>query len=104
MDYYFENPNGDTNENISFSQIKKAISALKEINDEHSAFWVGDKEGIAVIEIHKSLKLFIFIEAQEAQFDIQLKNEKEAEEIFKLFLSGKLNSILKIINEKKKNL
>jgi hypothetical protein len=101
MDYYFENPNGDTNENISFSQIKKAISNLKEINDEHSAFWVGDNEGIAVIEVHKSLKLFIFIEAQETQFEIQLENEKEAEGIFKLFLSGKLDSIIKIINEKK---
>ena len=38
----------------------------------------------------------------ETILNIQLKNEKEAEEIFQLFLLGKLKSILKIIHEKKK--
>jgi hypothetical protein len=100
MEFYFENPWGDSKENVSLQYVKFAIAGLKEMDEEHGAFWIGDEEGAATLEIHKSLKIFVLIEDEGYENSTFLDNEKEAEQLFQLFFENKLREIREFIDQK----
>lgn len=53
---------GDSVENATFDDIKSAIEETIRMDEEHGAFWVGHMENEFVLEVHKNLDLFLFME------------------------------------------
>ena len=92
---YLQRAWSDSIESISIDEVKKAISEVQEIDDEHGAFWVGiwDEEEY-ILEADKNLNLIgVFGTESGEQVKFKAKNWKEVEELFELFLDGQLETV-----------
>ncbi|CAG5080942.1 hypothetical protein [Parvicella tangerina] len=98
---YIQYAAGYDKDNISKSDIEKALNDLTEMDDEHGAFWIGiygaDTEEF-VIEFHKSLTLFGNF-GEEENYKIKLDEIESAKEFFFLLLNGEIDEL----REKLKN-
>lgn len=98
---YIQYAAGYDKDNISKSDIEKALNDLTEMDDEHGAFWIGvysaDTEEF-VIEFHKSLTLFGNF-GEDENYKIKLDKIESAKEYFFLFLNGEIDEL----REKLKN-
>jgi hypothetical protein len=71
METYLQTAWGDQWDNVNMNILKEAIEGIKNMDDEHGAFWVGViKEEESVLEVHKDLELFAVFEDE---FGIQYK-------------------------------
>ncbi len=52
----------DSVENATFDDIITAIEETIRMDEEHGAFWVGHMENDYVLEVHKILTCFLFME------------------------------------------
>jgi c-di-GMP-binding flagellar brake protein YcgR len=88
---------GYQKDNIDMTAIKKAISDIQYMDDEHGAFWVSvvveDYEN--VIEANKSLT--IWIQMEDESYDFQAPNWDEVQTLYELLLAGKFDEIKTIV-------
>ena len=94
---YIQYAAGYDKDDISKSDIEKALKDLTEMDDEHGAFWVGvygaDTREF-VLEIHKSLSLFGNF-GEDENYKIQIQNLDSSKEYFDLLLSGSIEELKK---------
>ena len=94
IENYIQYLEGYNKDNITFSDIEKAIIEINETDDEHSVFWVsvisdGDFEN--VIEASKSLDLIITFDKISTKY--KAKGWNEVKELYKLLLEEKFDLI-----------
>ena len=96
---YIQKAGGDSAENVSISDIKKAILELPKMDDEHGAFWVGifgPEIDEVVLEIHKDLTLIgNFDGTAENELKVIAENWTEVELNYELLLKGELTELKK---------
>jgi hypothetical protein len=80
--------------------VRTAIEELKNMDDEHGAFWVGlVKNDESILEVHKNLKLVgIFEDEPEIEYKGQGTNWTEIESMFETFLADKMDIIKTKLN------
>lgn len=90
---YIQYASGYQKYNISEADITKALADVREMDDEHAAFWVSvitDDEN--VIEVNKDMKISVMMEGREIKY--QATNWTEVEELYKLLLSQKFEALM----------
>jgi hypothetical protein len=92
METYLQTAWGDQWDNVDMNIVRTAIKGIKEMDDEHGAFWVGlMKEEENVLEVHKDLELFgVFEEEPGIQYKGRGKDWNEIEKLFETFLADKM--------------
>ena len=78
IENYIQYLEGYNKDNITFSDIEKAIIEINETDDEHSVFWVSvisDDDFENVIETSKSLDLIITFDKKVILLDNKLKRD-----------------------------
>ncbi|MFV0158379.1 hypothetical protein OBK24_07925 [Empedobacter falsenii] len=91
---YIQYLEGYNKDNITFSDIEKAIIEINETDDEHGTFWVSvisDDDFENVIETSKSLDLIITFDEIGTKY--KAKNWNEVKELYKLLLEEKFDLI-----------
>ena len=94
IENYIQYLEGYNKDNITFSDIEKAIIEINETDDEHSVFWVSvisDDDFENVIEASKSLDLIITF--NEISTKYKAKDWNEVKELYKLLLEEKFDLI-----------
>ncbi|MGV0978444.1 hypothetical protein [Empedobacter falsenii] len=94
IENYIQYLGGYNKDNITFSDIEKAIIAINETDDEHGIFWVSvisDDDFENVIETSKSLDLIITFD--EIGIKYKAKDWNEVKELYKLLLEEKFDLI-----------
>lgn len=98
---YIQYAAGYDKDDITISDINKALIDLTNMDDEHGGFWIGvygaDTDEF-VLELHKSLTLFGNF-GEEENYKITLDKIEEAKEYFNLLLNGEIGEL----REKLKN-
>ena len=92
---YLQRAWSDSIDSISITDVQKAISEIREMDEEHGAFWVGicDEEEY-ILEADKNLNLIgVFGTESDEQFKFKAKSWEEVEELFNLFLDGRLEAV-----------
>lgn len=91
---YIQYAAGFNKDNITQTDIDKALIDLTQMDNEHGGFWVGvygaDTDEI-VLELHKSLVLFGKL--GDDDFKIQLDNIDESRDYFDLLLNGMIDEL-----------
>ena len=92
---YIQYAAGFDKDDITKTDIERAIKDLLKMDDEHGAFWVGvygsDTEDY-VLEIHKSLTLFGNF-GEEENYKIQLKSADLIIDYYDLLINGKIDEL-----------
>ncbi|MDH0675436.1 MULTISPECIES: hypothetical protein [Empedobacter] len=94
IENYIQLLEGYNKDNITFSDIEKAIIEINESDDEHGIFWVSiisDDDFENVIETSKSLDLIITF--NEISTKYKAKDWNEVKELYKLLLEEKFDII-----------
>lgn len=94
IENYIQYLGGYNKDNITFSDIEKAIIEINETDDEHGVFWVSviSEDGFEnVIETSKSLDLIITFD--EASTKYKAKNWNRVKELYELLLEKKFDLI-----------
>ena len=94
IENYIQYLEGYNKDNITFSDIEKAIIEINETDDEHSVFWVSvisDDDFENVIETSKSLDLIITFDEISTKY--KAKDWNEVKELYKLLLEEKFDLI-----------
>ncbi|TVZ51676.1 hypothetical protein [Dokdonia sp. Hel_I_53] len=98
---YIQYAAGYDKDNITESDLEKALNDLPEMDDEHGGFWIGvygaDKDEF-VLELHKCLTLFGNF-GEEENYKIQLNHLDAAKDYYNLLLGGRIDEL----KEKLKN-
>ena len=101
METYLQWASGDSLDAVSLQDIQNAIAAIKELDDEHGAFWVGmiEEEEI-VLETHKDLTVIgIFPQSGGEEISRQLRNWSEVEHLYTLFLDCNFEVVKSILTK-----
>ncbi|HYI78085.1 MAG TPA: hypothetical protein VEW65_10740 [Chryseolinea sp.] len=103
METYLQTAWGDQWENVDMTIVKMAIKGIKEMDDEHGAFWVGlMKEEENVLEVHKDLELFgVFEDDPGIQYKGRGKDWSEIAKLFETFLAGKIDIVKSKLSKEK---
>ncbi len=92
---YIQYAAGFDKDNVTSSDIDKALIDLTNMDDEHGAFWVGvygaDTDEF-VLEFHKSLTLFGNFGEVES-YKINLDKKESAKEYFNLLMNGEIDKL-----------
>ena len=94
IENYIQYLEGYNKDNITFSDIEKAIIEINETDDEHSVFWVSvisDDDFENVIEASKSLDLIITFDEVSTKY--KAKNWNRVKELYELLLEKKFDLI-----------
>ena len=94
IENYIQYLEGYNKDNITFSDIEKAIIEINETDDEHDIFWVSvisDDDFENVIETSKSLDLIITFDEISTKY--KAKDWNEVKELYKLLLEEKFDLI-----------
>lgn len=92
METFLETAWGDQWENISMITVKHAVELIKEMDEEHGAFWVIIDDN--VLEAHKDMQLVgIFENEPDKEYKIQETSWNYIELIFEMFLNGRLEEV-----------
>ena len=98
---YIQYAAGYDKDDITNSDVDKALIDLSNMDDEHGGFWIGvygaDTDEF-VLELHKSLILFGNFGGEE-NYKITLESIETAKEYFNLLLNGEIDEL----SEKLKN-
>lgn len=92
---YIQYATGYDKDNVIESDLLKAMIDLKQMDDEHGAFWIGiyGTDGNEfVLELHKNLTLFGVFGENES-FKIEIKNVESSKEYFDLLLEGMVDNL-----------
>src|SRR5215212_8339393 len=95
METYLQTAWGDQWDNVNMDIVRTAIKGLKEMDDEHGAFWVGlMKEEENVLEVHKNFDLYgVFEDEPEIQYRGRGRDWAEIDKLFEAFLAGKMDIV-----------
>ena len=92
METYLQTAWGDQWDNVDMDIVRTAIKGIKEMDDEHSAFWVGlvkDEEN--VLEVNKDLELTgAFEDEPGVQYKGLANDWDEVDTLFQTLLSDKI--------------
>lgn len=94
IENYIQYLEGYNKDNITFSDIEKAIIEINETDDEHGIFWVSvisDDDCENVIETSKSLDLIITFNEIGTMY--KAKDWNEVKDLYKLLLDEKFDLI-----------
>ena len=88
---------GYSKENISIEDIKIALAAILQMDEEHGAFWVSViKNEENILEVHKDLSVIgIFEEDLNKQYRKLCENIQEVEGLFSLLLNEEFSQLIK---------
>jgi len=89
---YIQYDSGYQKEDIDISDVKRAISDIQKMDEEHGAFWVSvitDDEN--VIEVNKDLSFTVIFDGKEVKS--KAENWDEIEALFILLLDDKYDEI-----------
>ncbi|MBN8851734.1 MAG: hypothetical protein BGO55_05485 [Sphingobacteriales bacterium 50-39] len=100
MDSYLQLASGDSAEAVSLRDIQNAIKTIREMDDEHGAFWVGIiEDDEIVLETHKDLTVIGFLPGMDGQeIRARMPNWIEVEQLYTLFLDQKFDAVKSILN------
>lgn len=95
METYLQTAWGDQWDNVTIDIVKIAIDELKNMDDEHGAFWVGlVKEDEDVLEVNKELKLTgMFHDSPDFDFKGRGRDWDEVVELYQALLDDKIEII-----------
>ncbi len=97
---YIQYAAGYNKDDISLSDLEKALNDIHDMDDEHGCFWVGvhgaDTDEI-VLELHKNKTLFGCFGEYE-NYKIKLDKLELAKGSFKLLLSGRIDELKEKFN------
>jgi len=91
---YIQYAAGFDKDNITKSDVDKALNELPKMDDEHGAFWIsvyGADSDEFVLELHKSLTLFANF--GEEDYKITLNKVDDAKEYYYLLLEGQIDEL-----------
>lgn len=94
---YIEYVAGYDKENITLSDLEKALTDLPQMDDEHGAFSIGvhgSNTDEFILELHKGLTLFWNF-GEEENYKIKLNNLDSAKIYFILLLEGRIDELKK---------
>jgi len=92
---YIQYDAGYDKDNITVSDLEKALNDLPEMDDEHGSFWIGvygAEIGEFVLELHKDLTLFGNF-GEEENYKIKLNYLDAAKDYYNLLLEGKIDEL-----------
>lgn len=77
------------------SDVKEAIQAVQNMDDEHGAFWVGIVNGEeTVLEVSKDLRLVAVFDGDEFNaLEKKATSWEEVEKLYALFLNGDMDAL-----------
>ncbi|NEU08634.1 hypothetical protein GZH53_09955 [Flavihumibacter sp. R14] len=92
---YLQKAWSDPLDNVSINDVKTAIHEIKDMDEEHGAFWVGViYEDENILETHKDLSVMaVFSDEPEVQFRKQADNWTQIEDLYSMFLKGELEAL-----------
>jgi hypothetical protein len=94
---YLQRAWSDSIDNINIEDVKIAIAELKEMDDEHGAFWVSViKNDENVIEVNKDLTITIIFEEREP-INAKLNSWEEVIDLYRLLLDQKFDDIIRLV-------
>ena len=101
MESYLQLAAGDSVDAVSLKDVQNAIAAIREMDDEHGAFWVGIiEEDETVLETHKDLTVIgIFPQIGGQEIRAQMPNWTEVELLYTLFLDCNFEAVKSILNK-----
>ena len=100
-DSYIQYAAGYDKENVTIEDIDKAIKDVKEMDEEHEAFWISilmDNDEEYVIEVNKRRKVSVMYGEK---IDIQYESQdwNEVNHILKLHIEKKFDDIITIVKK-----
>ena len=95
MDSYLHMAIGESIDSVTPEDIRKAILAIKAMDEEHGAFWVVmEADGEIVLETHNDLILIGLFSSKEIR--AQLSSWADVEQIYILFLESNFAQVKSI--------
>jgi len=99
MESYIQYAAGYSKDNVTTHDIKKAIQDIKQMDDEHGAFWVSviiNDENI--LEVDKTLIIIgVFEPENDKQIRYKAKDWIEVEKLYLLLLNKRFDEIRQIM-------
>ncbi|QEC75515.1 hypothetical protein [Mucilaginibacter ginsenosidivorax] len=92
---YLQRAWSDGEDDIEMKNVLAAIAEIKEMDDEHGAFWVGTEDEEYVLETDKSLKMICVIDGK--QINYQANDWQEVERLYQLLLKEDFNALVEAI-------
>jgi len=92
---YLQRAWSDGEDDIEMKNVLTAIAEIKEMDDEHGAFWVGTEDEEYVLETDKSLKMICVIDGK--QINYQASDWQEVEKLYQLLLNEDFNALVEAI-------
>jgi hypothetical protein len=91
METYLQTAWGDQWHTVTIDTVKVAIDRLRNMDDEHGAFWVGlIKEDENVLEVHKDLEIIgVFQDKPDVELRGHGQDWDEVVTLFQSFLDDK---------------
>lgn len=78
--------------------VKVAISEIKDMDDEHGAFWVGHTTYEDVLEAHKDLKVIYAVnDNPENELIARFKSWEEIDNLYQLFLNSEFEMVKEVV-------
>jgi hypothetical protein len=92
---YIQYASGYNKDDITLTDLEKALNDLPKMDDEHGGFWIGvygaDTDEF-VIELHKNLTLFGNF-GEDENYQIKIDSLELSKEYFNLLLTGEINKL-----------
>ena len=98
---YIQYAGGYNKEDVNNSDIQKALSDLKVMDEEHGAFWISmlvENDEEFIIEVNKNLNLSL-IYGENKENNYQAKNYEEARKILELHIKKEFEKIDEIVKK-----
>lgn len=89
---YLQKAWGDPIENPTLADIRTAISEMKQMDEEHGAFWMVTEDEEMILEVQKDLRVTLII-CGEICREAQCASAKQAEELFSRLIAGEYETV-----------
>lgn len=87
--FWIETNWGKSIDNADRKEIQSVLNELSVIQNPSAAFWIGDKEGLKVLEIHKNLCLhYIYGENLDRKLSMKLQKTEDYWYFIEKFTEG----------------
>ena len=89
MENYLQRAWSDATDNVGILEVQEAIAELKEMDDEHDAFWVADvADDETILEVDKHMNIILVSSSRpENALKRQLKTWEEVLTFYELLLN-----------------
>jgi ADP-heptose:LPS heptosyltransferase len=95
---YLQTAWGESFDDVTIDDVRTAITKIQEMDEEHSAFWVGMGDEENILEVSKDLNIIVVLaKDREKQLKTQFKSWKEIEALYESFLMERYDLVKKAI-------